>query len=100
IAAYQSGAATRPTTLVPLDGAVRFFQFGSLFESDPLASLTGFLNGLIEGLAFLATAVLFASAVFKKNNQSISQEIVEDAKPSKAPNIIVTAAIALSMALA
>jgi 4-amino-4-deoxy-L-arabinose transferase-like glycosyltransferase len=99
IAAYQSGAATRPTTLVPLDGAIRFFQLGSLFESDPLASLTGFLNGLIEGLAFLATAVLFPSAVFNKNHQSTSREIEKDAEPSKAPSVIVTAAIALSMAL-
>ena len=29
IAAYQSGAATRPTTLIPFEGVVRFLQFGS-----------------------------------------------------------------------
>jgi 4-amino-4-deoxy-L-arabinose transferase-like glycosyltransferase len=101
IAVYQSSAATRPTTLIPLEGVIRFLQFGFLFETDPLVVSTGFLDTCIEILALLASALLFVSGVLsKRKNQPTEYQATEKGIDSRgAPNLIVTAAVGVLLAL-
>jgi uncharacterized membrane protein len=100
IAAYQSGAATRPPTLTPLHGVLRFLQAGSLFEIDPLAVSTASVNAVAAILALLATALLLASAVLRKRDgEATDRQSIGDAQGSGSPHVVVTAVVAVLMAL-
>ena len=101
IAAYQSSTATRPTTLIPWEGVLRFLQFGSLFETDPLVNSTSFLDGLVGILAILVSALLFVNSVRGKAKNRRSESSTElDVESSQASGMAVTVVVALLTALA
>jgi 4-amino-4-deoxy-L-arabinose transferase-like glycosyltransferase len=101
IAVYQSGAATRPRTLAPLEGVVRFMQFGSLFEIDPLAISTVSLNSVAAILALLTTVLLLASGVLSKRKHPPADLQVKepDVKAYETPPFFATVAVGVLMAL-
>jgi 4-amino-4-deoxy-L-arabinose transferase-like glycosyltransferase len=100
IAAYQSGAATRPETLTPLEGVVRFFQSGSLFEINPLAVSKASMNAVAAIVALLVTALLLASAVRRKRkDETIDPQAIGDVQGHASPHLAVTAVVGVLMAL-
>jgi len=101
IAAYQTGAATRPTTLAPWEGAVRFLQLGSLFDGHPLVTSIEFLNTSVEILAWFVTAILFVSAVFSKRQIQPREQEIKDSnlKGVVPPTLTVTAIFGFLMAV-
>jgi Dolichyl-phosphate-mannose-protein mannosyltransferase len=100
IAAYQTGNASRPPTLTPLQGVLRFLELGSLFEIDPLAVSIPSVDAVASILALLATALLIASLfVSKSENQATDEQVIADAQGYGSPHLVVTAAVAVLMAL-
>jgi uncharacterized membrane protein len=100
IAAYQSGAATRPDTLTPLEGVLCFLQSGSLFEIDPLTVSTASVNAVVAILALLATALLLASAVLRKRDgEATDRQLIGDVQGYGAPHLVVMAVVGVLMAL-
>lgn len=101
IAAFQTGAATRPSTLAPLEGLVRFLRFGALFENEAFAISAASLNIVASILALLAALVLFASALLsKKEDQPAGrQEVEEDFKGLGPRGFPVSLAFGVLMAL-
>jgi hypothetical protein len=100
IAAYQSGAATRPKTLTPLEGVLCFLQSGSLFEIDPLAISTASVNAVAAILALLATTLLLASAVLRKRDgEATDRQSIGDVQGYRSPHLAVTAVVGVLMAL-
>jgi len=100
IAAYQTGNSTRPLTLIPLEGVLRFLQFGSLLEIGPLTTSTAAAVAVTAISALLATAVLFASLVpRKRKDPTIGFQAIGNVQEYGAPRLVVTAAVGVLMAL-
>ena len=100
IAVYQTGNATRPTTLTPLHGVLQFLQLGSLFEVDPLAAPTATVDAVASILALLATAFLIASTILKKRvGEPTDHQSIENIQGCESPRLAVTAAVGVLMAL-
>ncbi|MEX0802420.1 MAG: glycosyltransferase family 39 protein [Candidatus Binatia bacterium] len=101
IAAYQTGAATRPRTLHPLEGVFGFLQFGSFLEGDPLTIPRESVTTVIAVLAFLATGFLLASSILSKRDgePEDDQPTEKNIKDHRAPVFLVTAIITVLMAL-
>ncbi len=99
IAAYQSGAASAPPTLTPVEGVLRFLQFGSLFEIDPLAVSEPSANAVAAILAFLATVLLLAIAFQRKGDgQLADRQSTTDVQGCGWPPRIVTLVVGILMA--
>jgi 4-amino-4-deoxy-L-arabinose transferase-like glycosyltransferase len=100
VAVYQSGAATRPGTLTPLEGVLSFFQSGSLFEINPLAVSMASVKAVAAILALLATALLLASAVLRKrDDEATDRQSIGDVQRYRGPPLAVTAIVGVLMAL-
>lgn len=98
IALYQTEAATRPSTLTPLQGVLRFLELGSLFEIDPFPLSTASVNAVAAFLALVATSLLVASLVLRrKKNQATDLQAIGDGYGS--PRLLVAGAVAALMAL-
>ena len=100
IAAYQTGNPMLPTTITPLEGVLRFLQFGSLFEIDRLAISTASVNAVAAILALLATAFLIATTVLRKRvGEPIDHLSIGDIQGCESPRLAITAAVGVLMAL-
>ena len=99
IAAYQRGATSAPPTLTPVAGVLRFLQFGSLFEIDPLAVSAPSLNAVAGMLALLATVLLLASALQRKGDGRLADRpLTTDVHGCGWPPMIVTLVAGILMA--
>jgi hypothetical protein len=99
IAVYQS-TIPAPTTLIPLGGVVRFLEFGSLFETDPLAISMPSVDVVASILALLSTALLISSTVLKqKAGEPTDLQSTGGIQECQSPRLAVTAVIAIFMAL-
>jgi 4-amino-4-deoxy-L-arabinose transferase-like glycosyltransferase len=99
IVAYQSGVTSPPPTLAPVDGVLRFLQFGSLFEIDPLAISEPSVNAVAAILALLATVLLLASALRRKGDGQLAyRELTTDVQGLGWPPRIVVLVTGILMA--
>lgn len=98
IAVYQSGAPARPETLNPLEGVLRFLQFGSLFEMDRPGVSEASANAVAAILALLATALLLGSAFLRKRDgQATDHQFMADAEGCGSPPRVATAVVGVLM---
>ena len=96
IAVFQSQAATRPSTQDPISGILRFLQFGSLFETTPLAFTSISLVMAASSVAFLTTLFLIAAYFLNRRNEEYSEL---QAPGDIGPPWVVTVSVAVVMSL-
>jgi 4-amino-4-deoxy-L-arabinose transferase-like glycosyltransferase len=98
IAAFQAGAASRPPTLTPFQGVLRFLQAGALFEVDPLAVSAPSFHNVAAIVALLATALLLASAMLRKPVGEATQDESAGGVQGYVAPLRVTAVVGVLMA--
>ena len=100
IAVYQTGAASPPPTLGPVQGVLRYLESGSLFEIGPLPLSKPFVPAVAALLAFIVTAVLLASSVLRKgDSRARDLQSGEDVRRYGSPSLLFTGIVGVVMAL-
>ena len=98
IAVFQNQTASRPTTQDPASGILRYLQFGSLFETNPLAFSSLSLATAASAVAFLATLFLIVAYFVNRKNEE-RNELEASGGETIAPPWVVTVGVAVLTSL-